>query len=191
MIKNKKIFALIASSLVAASFMTGCGPTNVKDEVEQGADDVKDDVEDAGDDVKEGIEDAGDDVKDATESLYEKVTDNTMQYSNEDFVKSLNEKGIEVTDFDDDTEYFTGEEYGYKVGDGIIYVYEYETDDIEEIKTDINSIKDNGNQIKDEVVQWTKAPHIYKKGRILVVYDGNDESLLNNLKEMLGDSIVG
>lgn len=179
---KKVLFGIIASSLIGTSFL-GCGCSQ--------AEKAKEDVSKG---VKEGVdkvENAADNVKDATVSLFDSVKDKTMDYSKEELVKDLKDKGLNVEDFENTSEYFSVEKVAYKINNDAIYVYEYSLTDEDKIKNDINSITDNGNIINGSTVKWTSKPHIYKKGRLVAIYDGENEDTLNKLKEVLGTPILG
>lgn len=180
MINKKTLLTLLCSTVAASTLLFGCGCNNA-------AETAKEDVQKG----VNGVENAADNVKDAGESLYNRVTDTSMEYSNKDFAENLKSEGIEATEFENNTEYFTANKYGYKVGDGTIYVYEYDTKDEATIEKDINSIKDNGNKINESIVQWKNEAHVYKKGRIVVIYDGNDRGVLDKLNGILGNPILG
>ncbi|MDD5794991.1 hypothetical protein ACTNDG_05485 [Clostridium sp. HCP1S3_B4] len=184
MITKKTILSLLCSGVVASTFLLGCGCNNTT----EGA---KEDIEEGTNNLEEGAEHLTDNVKNAGESLYNKVTDTSMEYSKDDFIASLKNDGIETAEFENKTEYFTADRYGYKIGDDSIYVYEYDTKGEADIEKDINSIKDNGNRINDAIVQWNSEAHIYKKGRLIVIYDGNNKDILNKLNGILGNPILG
>ena len=181
MINKKTLLTLLCSGVVATTFLLGCG-CNIS---------TTENVKEGVGDVERGAENVADNVKNAGESLYGKVTDKSMEYSKDDFIKDLNSHGIQTTEFENKTEYFTADKYGYKVGDDSIYVYQYNTKGEADIEKDINSIEDNGNKINNSIVQWNSGAHIYKKGRLVVIYDGNNKDTLNKLNEVLGNPILG
>lgn len=185
MIKKKITLLLVASTLAISALFTGCG---AKDEVEKAGDAVEDSVEKAGDAVENGAED----VKEGAENLWDKVTDRTMDYSKGDFVKALEENNVKPSKIDKIGSLFSVEGEYYQIDNGaLIGVYEYAETDESEMNTDISSIKNNGMMIGDNDITWDDAVHIYKKGRIIVVYDGSDTDTLNLLTGILGGPILG
>ena len=40
-------------------------------------------------------------------------------------------------------------------------------------------------------MDWKNTPHFYKKGTIIVRYEGNDEKIINDLKEIMGVQFSG
>ena len=63
--------------------------------------------------------------------------------------------------------------------------------DSEKLMNDLKTITNNGATINGKAITWTAAPHVYKKGRIIVIYDGSNETTLTDLKDILGDPILG
>lgn len=177
--KNKKILALcVASCLGIASLFMGCN-NNAKDDVDKAAEDVKDKVDDVGEGVKQ-----------ETQRLVDKVRDKTMTYSEDDFEKSLKEKGIKVEEIDTEKSFFSVDSDDYLINNQRISVYEYEVTDEDKLNDDLATVGDNGMTINGETVTWQVKPHIYKKGRIVVLYDGNDEATLNTLNDILDSPIL-
>lgn len=178
---KKVLFHIIASYLIGTSFL-GCGCSVAKK--------TKDDISNG---VKEGVdktENATEGIKDATVNLFDLVKDKTMDYSKEELVRDLKDKGLNVESLEDTSEYFSVEKVAYKINNDAIFIYEYSLSDEDKIKSDINSITDNGNVINGSTVKWTSKPHVYKKGRLMAIYDGKNEDTLNKLKEILGTPIL-
>lgn len=73
----------------------------------------------------------------------------------------------------------------------IIYSYEYK----EEMEKEASSINKEASQISrnDDLIQieWQKTPHFYKKGRIIVQYIGDDEKIISDLTEIMGEQFAG
>ena len=40
-------------------------------------------------------------------------------------------------------------------------------------------------------IEWGKTPHFYKKGTIIVRYEGADEKIINDLEEIMGEQFAG
>jgi len=70
----------------------------------------------------------------------------------------------------------------YISGDGYWFIYpEYEIIDGVEINMG------GGN----DYVEWETEPHFFKKDRVIVVYDGNDENILKFLYDEYGPEFAG
>lgn len=198
--KNKKILALsISACLGLSSLLYGCGASNYANDkdgnlnstVNDAGNDVKDKVQDAGEDVKNSVKDAGEDIKNGTENIIDNVKDTTMTYDEDDFENDLRKNNVKVEDVDGENYLFSVGSDDYLLNGQRISVYEYDSDESQLLNNDIASIADKGNTINGKKVTWNAEPHIYKKGRIVVVYDGNDSSTLTTLKNILGDPILG
>lgn len=75
--------------------------------------------------------------------------------------------------------------------DVIIYSYE-DNEEMEKeastINKDASEISRSGNKI---LADWSKTPHFYKKGKIIVQYVGDDEKIISDLKEIMGEQFAG
>ena len=78
----------------------------------------------------------------------------------------------------------------YTINGDRLSIYEYDESAKSTLEGDLKSITDNGMMINGNKTSWTKAAHIYKKGRLVVIYDGNNESILTTLKEVLGEPLL-
>ncbi|MBU5487652.1 hypothetical protein KQI77_05665 [Clostridium sp. MSJ-8] len=177
---RKKIFSiLLAATLVfSTTSMIGCGKNKTDDENNNNS-------------VAEDVKDTADEAAGETEKLFDKVTDRTMEYTAADLKTKLEEKGYDVSKEKDAEDYFTTKGKVYDVDGDTLYVYEYGEKDNSEIEKDINSIDIKGNKIGEKNITWKATPHMYKKGRVVVMYDGDNKGIINTLKETLGDPFVG
>lgn len=75
--------------------------------------------------------------------------------------------------------------------DVIIYSYE----DNEEMEKEASTINKDASEINrtDNPIQieWSETPHFYKQGKIIVQYIGDDEKIISDLKEIVGDQFAG
>lgn len=174
MIKRKVVSLVLVMGIFLSSFLFGCG--------------TKENSNDIGKEVEEGTEKTGD----AGSDLMSKITDNSMDYNKDDLKRDVEEKGY-ITNQVEDTEkpFFSVENTNYIINDEKFSVYQYNKDDKVKLEDDIKSITDNGMKINDVNMNWNKAPHIYKKGRLLVIYLGDNEIVLTEAKEILGQPILG
>lgn len=130
-------------------------------------------------------------LADDTEMLFDKVTDNKMDYTSDKLKESLDKAGYKLEEVDENDSWFSVDVHTYKINDDKLYIYEYKETDTDTMKKDINSITNNGAKINDKDINWEKAPHVYKKGRVLTIYDGENTEVLTALKEALGNPILG
>ncbi|WP_294353842.1 hypothetical protein [uncultured Clostridium sp.] len=179
MLKNKLTSLLLAASMAFSISLVGCGET------------VKEDVKNGAEDVKEGVKDLGDNVADTTENLVDRVKDTTMDYDLSTFKKDLESKGIAISNMDKNDSLFSVDNEDFTINGDRVSVYEYGSGDSEKLMNDLKTITNNGATINGKAITWTAAPHVYKKGRIIVIYDGSNETTLTDLKDILGDPILG
>ena len=126
-----------------------------------------------GEKVGNTTEKVAENIKDGGEGLVRKVTDTSMEYTNTDFNKALEDKGYNLKESE------------------TVTVYEYDTNGSSTLESDLGSINSDGTIINGTKMEWANAPHIYKKGRIVVVYDGKNESVLTTLNDLLGSPLIG
>ena len=170
--KKKKLLTLVlALCLATSTAFIGCS---------------KDTVENAGDKIKNGTEDVGE----AGVGLWDKVTDDSMTYNEDDFKKEIEKKGYKLTEIEDTKSLLSVENDDYTINGDRLSIYEYDESAKSTLEGDLKSITDNGMMINGNKTSWTKAAHIYKKGRLVVIYDGNNESILTTLKDILGEPLL-
>jgi hypothetical protein len=79
------------------------------------------------------------------------------------------------------------------IGDEAIDVYLYTN--CEDVDKDSRRIDSGGcsytNGKESVKVNWTSFPHFYKKGNIIVQYVGENEKIISDLKEILGEQFAG
>lgn len=173
---KKKLIPLILSVTIAASFgLIGCGKN-------------KNTTPDNG---KNAVSEAADDVKDTAEGLWDKVTDTSMDFKEEKLKSQLEDQGYDLKKVDSTDSYFSVDSNTYEIDGDNLAVYEYGENDTEVMKTDINSITNEGAKINNKDVNWKSNPHVYKKGRVVAIYDGDNSKILDTLKNVLGDPILG
>lgn len=187
--KLKLTKLIVASSIIVSSFsLIGC--TNNKT-----VNDTKEKVEQGANETKEKVEQGVNDVKNATNETIEKFTDDEAKYDKNAIIKDLKEKGfnpeVTSTQANDNTKIFSVDKQIVKIKGGELSLYEYPMDAKGKLEEDIKSIQDNGKTINGVTMTWTTAPHFYKKGRVLVVYDGNSQEIIKALNEILGNPIMG
>lgn len=196
MIKKKIIPLLIALGLITSPVLMGCNAKqDMKNTGEKVEDTTKNAAEEAGDLAKEGVDKAGNAIKDVGEAgadLVSKITDKTMDYSEDEFKAEMDKKGYKLQEVEESSKSpFSVDSDDYTVNGEKISVYEYDRNDSSKLEGDLRTITDNGTMINGARMNWTSAPHIYKRGRMVVVYDGNNSNLLTALQEVLGSPLLG
>lgn len=76
-----------------------------------------------------------------------------------------------------------------KVNDAFVQVYEYGT--AEAMGTDASQISEDGSTIGTSMVNWIESPHFYRIGRMIVLYVGEDQAVLDLLEGILGPQFAG
>ncbi|MBI2628777.1 hypothetical protein HYW74_01705 [Candidatus Pacearchaeota archaeon] len=76
-----------------------------------------------------------------------------------------------------------------KIGDDKIQVYEYSS--AEEMETEASKISDEGYRVKNVIINWLKPPHFYKKDKLLVLYLGENRSIMDDLEKIVGKEFIG
>ncbi|MBD7911546.1 MULTISPECIES: hypothetical protein [Clostridium] len=173
MFKERKFALFTIVVLLISLLFSGCNAKNT--------------IEDAGKNIKQGTEKVSEDAKD----IVSKIKDESMGYSKDELKKELAKKGITLEKQDTTSPYFSVKSEDYKIVGGSLIIYEYNLEDKEKIISDLKTVTENGSVINGTKINWLKAPHIYKKGRVVVIYDGDDEAIKTNLKEILGEPLLG
>ena len=70
-----------------------------------------------------------------------------------------------------------------------VQVFEY--DSAETMESDAVLVDADGGTIGTSMVSWMATPHFYKKGRILVLYVGDNAETLEVLEGVLGPQFAG
>lgn len=76
-----------------------------------------------------------------------------------------------------------------KVNGADVQVFEYET--AEAMEADAAQVSEDGGSIGMSMVSWMAPPHFYKIGRILVLYVGEDQAVIDLLQSALGSQFAG
>jgi hypothetical protein len=107
----------------------------------------------------------------------------------EDFLLALREAGARVADaaiLGMPNLGVTGQVF--QVNDGLVHVYEYESEtQREEISATISL---DGNAVQGIRVNWPDRPNIWAVNQLIVVYSGTDGGLILLLDGLLGDPIT-
>jgi hypothetical protein len=85
--------------------------------------------------------------------------------------------------------FFTVEGQIIKVNGADVQVFEYET--AEATEADAAQVADDGGSVGTSMISWMATPHFYKAGRILVIYVGDDQAILDLLEGILSPQFAG
>lgn len=75
------------------------------------------------------------------------------------------------------------------VNGGEVQVFEYADSELAE--ADAATVSKDGTTIGTTMITWVAPPHFYTKGRLIVLYIGNDEAVINALEAVLGLQFAG
>lgn len=85
--------------------------------------------------------------------------------------------------------FFTPEGKIVKVNGADVQVFEYES--AEAMENEASQVAPDGGSIGTSMVEWIDTPHFYKTGRIIALYVGSDETILDILQTVLGPQFAG
>ncbi|HSL46502.1 MAG TPA: hypothetical protein VK897_23920 [Anaerolineales bacterium] len=111
-------------------------------------------------------------------------------YGTEEFLAELREKGVEAEKGDSVEQGFFSVIGTFVNFNGeSVQVFEY--DSAETMESDAVLVDAEGSSIGTSMVSWVATPHFYKKGRILVLYVGDNAEALETLESVLGPQFAG
>ena len=96
-----------------------------------------------------------------------------------------------------DEEFFDIEGRSVTVNGSAIEVYEYAN--VEDMESEASCVspdgfgitKERGDMVVHKGVSWINPPHFYKAGRIIVIYIGDNDSIISLLENALGKQFAG
>lgn len=105
-------------------------------------------------------------------------------------ISTLQASGATVETGDPITQDFFGPEgHTLKVNGADLQVFEYEN--AEAMEKDASQVAPDGGSIGTSMVDWIDTPHFYKAGRIIVLYVGSDQAVLDLLQKTIGSQFAG
>jgi hypothetical protein len=105
-------------------------------------------------------------------------------------IRALQASGATVEIGDPITQDFFGPEgHTVKVNGADLQVFEYES--AEAMEKDASQVAPDGGSIGTSMVDWIDTPHFYKAGRIIVLYVGSDQTVLDLLQQTIGPQFAG
>jgi hypothetical protein len=111
-------------------------------------------------------------------------------FNTEDFIEALRDQGMESEKGDAvEQAFFSATGTFVNFDSGNVQVFEY--DSAEALENDAALVVSDGGSIGTTMVDWIATPHFYKKGRLLVLYIGDDAESLNVLENVLGPQFAG
>jgi hypothetical protein len=75
------------------------------------------------------------------------------------------------------------------IGNQDVQVFEYRT--IKATELDARKISNKGSSAGTSMPMWIAPPHFFKNGRLIVLYVGEQETVLKALKDALGPQFAG
>ncbi len=183
---------LIASIIASSVSFIGCNAANKM------ANDTKNAVKEGTNDTKNAIEKGKEDLKNTTEEVKKKFDETETKYTKDQFIKDLKAKGFDPKVSKEENnnsknknmKIFSVNKEVIKIKGGELSLYEYGPNEKGTLEKDMNSITNSGANINGNPMTWNVKPHFYRKGRVLIVYDGDSKEILTSLKEILGDPII-
>lgn len=72
-----------------------------------------------------------------------------------------------------------------------LYIYSYKNN--EQMEKKVSILNKDASEINSDgyPLEWLKTPHFYKKGTIIVRYNGDDKKVITDLKEIMGEQFAG
>ena len=85
--------------------------------------------------------------------------------------------------------FFTPEGGTLKVNGADVQVFEYESTIA--MEEEASQVAADGGSIGTTMVTWMDTPHFYQAGRIIVLYVGSDQAILDLLEKSVGPQFAG
>jgi uncharacterized protein YqfB (UPF0267 family) len=131
--------------------------------------------------------------RDMAKSNKQSTLENSTLNSIDDLIRTLKAKGhtAEVLTESVTQPFFTVSPKLIKIDEAVIQIFEYK--DKKNVELDAKTITKQGDIIRDSTrtfINWIEKPNFYKKDNLIVLYVGKNETTLNILVDILGDSIT-
>ena len=85
--------------------------------------------------------------------------------------------------------FFTPEGTILKINGADVQVFEYAS--VEAMQEEASQVAPDGGSIGTTMVTWMDTPHFYQAGRMIVLYVGSDQAILDLLEAALGPQFAG
>jgi hypothetical protein len=76
-----------------------------------------------------------------------------------------------------------------KVNDADVQIFEYQS--AKALEADAAQVTADGGSVGTSMISWMATPHFFKSGHILVLYVGDNPTVLEALKSILGEQFAG
>ena len=76
-----------------------------------------------------------------------------------------------------------------KIGDQDVQVFQYS--DAAQVDAQAALVSSDGSTVGTSKIRWIGSPHFYKKGKLFVLYLGDDDKVLKALDAVLGRQFAG
>ncbi len=108
----------------------------------------------------------------------------------DELVAALRDNGAAVNSLDPITQpFFEPEGQVISVDGTQVQVFEYASE--EEASSAAATISSDGGSIGTTMVSWIEAPHFFRSGRLIVLYVGDKDAIVETLNVVLGPQIAG
>lgn len=108
----------------------------------------------------------------------------------QDIAAALQDRGFAVTTGQAlDQPFFQATGTELTVDGEYVQVFEYTTE--EAAQQDVGQISDDASTIGTTQVTWTGSPHFFQDGKLVVLYVGDNDQILDVLEDTLGSQIAG
>ncbi len=115
---------------------------------------------------------------------------NNDVYDYEKFLEELRTNGASVGDAGEiEQAFFSVKGKVVKVNGEDLQVFEYEGE--EETNSQASLVSTDGSSIGTSMVSWIDEPHFYKRGRIIVIYIGQNPTTIELISGILGEQFAG
>ena len=109
------------------------------------------------------------------------------------FKEEMKSRGYDFAIEDIEPYFSSNESKTMKIDETLIGVYSYKNN--KEMEKNAEHISPDGSSFykgkKSMEIEWISKPHFYKKGSIIVNYVGEDEKILDDLKDIFGTQFAG
>lgn len=85
--------------------------------------------------------------------------------------------------------FFTATGQILKVNNKDLQVFEYES--AKAMETEAAQVAPDGGSVGTSMMVWVEAPHFFKSGRVLVLYVGEEQEVIDLLSDALGEQFAG
>ncbi|WP_195970495.1 hypothetical protein [Clostridium thermobutyricum] len=161
-----------------------------------GCNNVKNTTDNVEKNVEQGINNSKNNSNSINKSINKNIpqfTESEISIDNQYLINELNKKGFDAKKIKANPnpydELFSVPQEEIQVNGGYISIYQYGVGDKLRMVSDFNSLNNNAYLFSQNKGNWVQNFHLYKKGRIFVVYDGADQKILTALSEILGKNI--